>query len=79
MACDDDDLSWMLLPDRSVSQWQTSFKKYIGKKFEGTYPGETAPCPCGRCRCMAYITKDVMTKHLLSRGFDPDYQKRLME
>jgi hypothetical protein len=79
MACDDDDLSWMLLPDRSVSQWQTTFKKYIGKKFEGTYPGETAPCPCGRCRCMAYITKDVMTKHLLSRGFDPDYQKRLME
>ena len=71
----EDDCSWMLLP-KSEDAWQTGFEKFIEDTFEGLYPGETAKCPCARCRCMAFRTKIEVQKHLLDRGFDKEFVKQ---
>ncbi|TVU10813.1 hypothetical protein EJB05_44365 [Eragrostis curvula] len=72
---EDDDHSWMLLP-RSDDAWLVGFEKFIENTFEGTYPGQTAPCPCIRCRCMEYTTKVEVQRHLLRKGFAKDFIKR---
>jgi len=43
------DRSWMRLPQQA-EEWQKGFKKFIDSTFAGTFKGETAPCPCKRCR-----------------------------
>jgi hypothetical protein len=65
-----------MLLSQSDDAWQVGFEKFIEHTFEGTYPGETAACPCTRCCCMAYGTKIEVQQHLLGRGFDKDFIKQ---
>ena len=62
------DRSWMHLPQQA-EEWQKGFKKFIEHTFAGTSKGETAPCPCMRCRTMCYRTINEVRAHLLHRGF----------
>ena len=62
------DRSWMRLPQVS-DQWQKGLKKFMETRFAGTCKGDTAPCPCTRCRSMSYRTVEEIRNHLLFRGF----------
>ena len=66
------DMSWMRLPQQA-EEWQKGFKKFIDHKFGGTLRGETAPCPCTRCRSMSYETVNEVRSHLLHRGFSESF------
>ena len=55
--------------ERVTPEWQIGFKKFIDSKFGGASKGETAPCPCTRCRCMSYLIVAEVTNHLILRGF----------
>ena len=75
----EDDPSWMLLP-QTDDAWQVGFNKFIENTFEGRYPVETTACPCTRCRCMIYGTKEELQKHLLfGKGFDQEFIKRKLD
>ena len=70
MAHDHEDRSWMELSHIDVA-WQNGVAKFIEDTFEGTFPVQTAPCPCRGCRRMVYQNKEVVELHLNTRGFDP--------
>ena len=70
-----EDNSWMLLPQQDPA-WQHGYEIFIGDTFEGYYPGQTARCPCTRCRCMAFRVKDEVEEHLHQYGFDKDFMKK---
>ena len=57
----------------TTNEWQTNFRKFIQTTFGGTARGETAPCPCSRCRCMSYRTQSQVQSHLVIRGFDESF------
>ena len=57
----------------TTNEWQTNFRKFIQTTFGGTTRGETAPCPCSRCRCMSYRTQSQVQSHLVIRGFDESF------
>ena len=67
-----DGSSWMRM-DKSTSEWQKGFKKFIETPFGGTFKGLTTPCPCSRCRCMSYRIQYEVERHLLVRGFDESF------
>ncbi|CAN6244183.1 unnamed protein product, partial [Urochloa humidicola] len=71
----EEDHSWILLP-KSDDRWQAGYNNFMADAFEGRYRGETAACPCTRCCCMAFRTKDVVEKHLCEKGFFPGFAKR---
>ena len=76
MAYEHEDRSWMELSHTDAA-WQNRVAKFIEGTFDaGPLPGQTAPCPCRRCRCMAYQNKEVVELHLNTRGFDPHYIKQ---
>jgi len=60
--------SWMRL-SLQAEEWQNGLNKFIEHTFAGTSKGETAPCPCMRCRTMCYRTINEVRAHLLHRGF----------
>jgi len=62
----------MRLPQQA-EEWQKGFKKFIDHKFGGTLRGETAPCPCTRCRSMSYEIVNKVRSHLLHRGFSESF------
>jgi hypothetical protein len=66
---------WMRL-DKASDEWQNGLNEFLSTTFRGTYSGETQPCPCSRCRSMAFRTKREVKHHLLSKGFDEDYMQR---
>jgi hypothetical protein len=62
----------MRLPQQT-EEWQKGFKKFIEATFAGTSKGETAPCPCTRCRTMSYRTIKEVRTHLIFRGFSESF------
>lgn len=56
-----------------TSEWRTGFHNYIQSIFGDTSNAETAPCPCTRCRCMSYRTKNEVRAHVAQRGFDDSF------
>lgn len=75
MAHDNEDRSWMQLAHTDAA-WQAGLGKFLEDTFGDTFAGATAPCPCKRCRRMAYLNRDAVELHLNSRGFDPYYIKQ---
>ncbi|WVZ52394.1 hypothetical protein U9M48_003458 [Paspalum notatum var. saurae] len=66
------DRSWMRLR-RSSDEWQKQLNVFLDSKFQGTYQGETASCPCPDCNNVTYGTRFVVQKHLLTRGFHESF------
>ena len=54
---------------KSSDEWQKRLKEFLDSIFEGTYQGETAPCPCPRCLNTSFRTRIDVQRHLLTRGF----------
>ena len=55
------DRSWMRLR-RSSDEWQKQLNVFLDSKFQGTYQGETASCPCPDCNNVTYGTRFVVQK-----------------
>jgi hypothetical protein len=65
-----------MLLNKATDEWQKRLVEFMKSTFEGTSHGGTAPGPCPKCCCMAYITQSEVQSHLFARGFDANFIQR---
>jgi hypothetical protein len=58
---------------RTSDEWQNRLNGFLDTIFEGTYQGETAPCPCPKCLNMSFRTCFKVQRHLVTRGFHESF------
>jgi hypothetical protein len=58
---------------RTSDEWQNRLNEFLDTIFEGTYQGETAPCPCLKCLNMSFGTRFEVQRHLVTRGFHESF------
>jgi hypothetical protein len=58
---------------RTSDEWQNRLNEFLDTIFEGTYQGETAPCPCPKCLNMSFGTHFEVQRHLVTRGFHESF------
>ena len=67
------DKSWIDMP-RNTTKYLDGLNKFLDFAFEFRSINDTIRCPCPRCHCNKWETRDVVFDHLICKLFPEKYK-----